>query len=106
MTIPLGTCGKMFGHFETDQEFKPVAKPIVDMYEHACDKTFYFSKHSVPNGKYNKKALVWLAAATALHSVLGMYAKANNISRNEPDEEIDYSWLQHLANEAQGDEDD
>jgi hypothetical protein len=104
MTIPLGICGKMFGHFEPDQQFKPVAKPIVDMYEHACDKTFYFSKHSVPNGKYKQKALVWLAAATALHSVLGMYATSNNSFRNGPDEELDYSWLIHLANEAEGED--
>ena len=104
MTISLGTCGKMFNHFEPDQEFAGVAKPLVDMYEHACEKTFYYSKHSVPDGKYKQKALVWLAAATALHSVLGMYAKANDGFCDGPNEEIDYSWLKHLADQAEGED--
>jgi len=102
MTIPLGMCGKMFGHFETDEEFIPEAKNIVDMYEHACEKTFYFSKRSVPDGKYKQKALVWMAAATTLHTLLGMYKTGDGIF--EADDEIDFNWIEHLADQAEGED--
>jgi len=92
--LHIGTFSKLMHYFEDYHEFKPEAKPILEMYEAVCKEVFRKARFGISDDESRIEAAIWKASADTLEALLGMYLA------EEPDEEIDLSGIKHFANDV------
>lgn len=92
--LHIGTFSKLMHYFEDYHEFKPEAKPILEMYEAVCKETFRKARYGIASDESRIEAAIWKASADTLGALLSMYLA------EEPDEEIDLSGIKHFANDV------
>lgn len=91
--LHIGTFSKLMHHFEDYHEFKPEAKPILEMYEAVCKETFRKARYGIASDESRVEAAIWKASADTLEALLSLYLV------DEPDEEIDLSDIKSFAME-------
>lgn len=91
--LHIGTFSALIHYFEDYHEFKPEAKPILEMYEAVCKETFRKARYGIASDESRIEAATWQAAAKTLEALLSLYLAG------EPDEEIDLSDIKHFASD-------
>jgi hypothetical protein len=91
--LHIGTFSELMHHFEAYHEFKPEAKPILEMYEAVCKAVFRKARFGISDDESRIEAAIWKASADTLEALLSLYLV------DEPDEEIDLSDIKSFAME-------
>ena len=91
--LHIGTFSELMHHFEAYHEFKPEAKPILEMYEAVCEEVFRKARFGISDDESRIEAAIWKASADTLEALLSLYLV------DEPDEEIDLSDIKSFAME-------
>lgn len=90
----IGIFGALKHYFEDYDEFKPEAKPIIEMYEAACMEMYRQSKFGICDDHSRQGSLVWLAATVTLETLLTTYMVERESKK------IDFREIQYLASES------
>jgi hypothetical protein len=92
--LHIGTFSELMNHFEDYHEFKPEAKPILDMYEKVCKEAFRKARYGIASDESRIAAAIWKASADTLEALLGLYLV------EEPDEKVDLSGIRDFAHDV------
>ncbi len=93
-TLRIGTFGRLMNYFSDYDQFKPEAESILKMYEAVCKEAFRKARYGVSDDESRIEAATWQASSKTLEALLSLYLA------EEPEEEIDFSSIQHFANET------